>query len=569
MPNPSQSRWSSPLRLAVLAAALSLFFGIFTLPLIDRDEPRFSRATIEMAERGDWIIPWFNGDYRFDKPPLTYWLMQGGYLLLGQGEAGARLHSVLTSLGIAALLWWWLKKKGQPQAGLLSALVWLTIMQVQLHGRLAVADMPLIFFLTLASIALYELLQLPPAAKGRNWRLLLGASLGLAFLAKGPLAYLIPAVTLVFYRWLFRREQLPWKQLRPIQVLSLSIVPVIAWGLPALILTDGAYWKTGMGEHVIDRGFDSFNSRSIIPGYYFLTIFLSFLPWWSWAGAAVAEKGLRWRKDPFHAFLASWALAPFLIFLFYKTQLPHYTLPGFPALALLLGLTLNHGSLQHPFSRRFFWGVQIFWWILLAGLAVFFLVPAWPDERLPLRNLFGWLVLCLALLSLLPLLWKMGGTRSRRLLAPVILLAGITFYLGCHSLSKVCPAKDVARLLDPLPEDTLLIAQGYTEPSLVFYTGRYWKMEPSPGQFTSAWQQSSRVLAVTQRKEYPLFEWLYSMWAGEDARATRLAHEDIELLRSSVPASRRIQVEGFNPARMSWAVIEVWIKNDGDAGDRP
>lgn len=558
----------SPLRLAVIAAAFSLFLGIFTLPLIDRDEPRFARATVEMDERGDWIIPWFNGEYRFDKPPLTYWMMQGGYLLLGQGEAGARLHSVLSSLGVAVLLGWWLRRRGMSRAGLLAALVWLTIMQVQLHGRLAVADMPLLFFLTLSSIALYELLELPAdASGGRQWRLILGFSLGLGFLAKGPLAYLVPVVTLAFYRWVFYRQKITWKAIRPVQVICLSLVPVIAWGLPALILTEGAFWKTGMGEHVIDRGFDSFNSRSIIPGYYFLTIFLSFLPWWSWAGAAMAEGHLRWRRDSFHAYLASWAVAPFLIFLFYKTQLPHYTLPGFPALSLLLGLTLDRGSLQRPLSRRFFWGVQCFWWLLLVGLAVFFLVPQWPEERLPLRNLFGWLVLCLGLLTLLPLLWKNASPTALRLLAPVILLAGIAFYLGCHSFGKISPARQVAEIADHLPADTVLMAYGYTEPGLVFYADRYWKMEHSPEHFEEAWRQSPRILAVTQRKEYPLFEWVYAQWVRAPARATRRPPAEIDRLRQSVPPAQRTRIEGFNPARMSWSVLEVWVRNDDDGAD--
>jgi 4-amino-4-deoxy-L-arabinose transferase-like glycosyltransferase len=564
----SQFKWSSSLHLALLAAAFSLFLGIFDLPLIDRDEPRFTRATVEMIERGDWIIPWFNGDYRFDKPPLTYWMMRGGFLLLGQGEGGARLHSLLSSLGIAALLWWWLRRQGQARAGVLSALVWLTIMQVQLHGRLAVADMPLILFLSLSSIALYELIQSPKEPAGRMWRWALALSLGLAFLAKGPLAYIVPGVTLAFYRWVFGREKLPWKTIRPLQTIGLSLIPIIAWGLPALLATDGAYWNTGMGEHVIDRGIGSFNSRSIIPGYYFLTIFLSFLPWWSWAGAAAVEGTIRWRKNRFHAFLASWAAAPFLIFLFYKTQLPHYTLPAFPAIALLLGLTLDSGKLQRPFSLRFFWAVQVTWWVLLAGLAIFFMVPDWPAERLPLRNLFGWIILCLGLLSLLPLLWKWSNPISPRLLAPVILLAGTSFWLGSQEFSKICPAKHVNEIIQQFPSDTTLVATGYTEPSLVFYTDRYWEMTSSSKKFTATWQDSPRALAVIQRVEYPLFEWLYAQWSGQEPRATRKADEKINALRKSIPRFQRFDVEGFNSARLSWSVLEVWVKDDGVSGDR-
>ena len=60
-----------------------LLAGTFELPLLDRDEPRFSRATVEMAERGNWVIPYFNGQYRFDKPPLTYWRFGKSFLKTG------------------------------------------------------------------------------------------------------------------------------------------------------------------------------------------------------------------------------------------------------------------------------------------------------------------------------------------------------------------------------------------------------------------------------------------------------------------------------------------------------
>ena len=77
---------------------------------MDRDEPRFAHATVEMMERDSWTIPYFNGAYRFDKPPLTYWWMRLHYALLGVNELAARLHSVvavyLTALVVAGMALW-------------------------------------------------------------------------------------------------------------------------------------------------------------------------------------------------------------------------------------------------------------------------------------------------------------------------------------------------------------------------------------------------------------------------------------------------------------------------------
>src|SRR4029077_16653375 len=47
--------------------------GNSSLPLIDRDEPRFAEASREMRQNGDFLVPRLNGEYRFDKPPLIYW----------------------------------------------------------------------------------------------------------------------------------------------------------------------------------------------------------------------------------------------------------------------------------------------------------------------------------------------------------------------------------------------------------------------------------------------------------------------------------------------------------------
>lgn len=67
------ARFSARPQLAVLILGLVLLScGNWLLPLVDRDEPRFAEATREMRQRNDFLIPHFNGQYRFDKPPLIY-----------------------------------------------------------------------------------------------------------------------------------------------------------------------------------------------------------------------------------------------------------------------------------------------------------------------------------------------------------------------------------------------------------------------------------------------------------------------------------------------------------------
>src|SRR5438046_3272487 len=71
--------------------------GTWSLPLIDRDEPRFAEASREMLERGDYVIPFFNNQYRFDKPPLTYWAQAASYAAFGENDFAARLPSTIAA----------------------------------------------------------------------------------------------------------------------------------------------------------------------------------------------------------------------------------------------------------------------------------------------------------------------------------------------------------------------------------------------------------------------------------------------------------------------------------------
>ena len=67
--------------------------GTWVLPLVDRDEPRFAEASREMIERGDYVVPYFNNRYRFDKPPLTYWCQVASFRVFGENPFAARFPS--------------------------------------------------------------------------------------------------------------------------------------------------------------------------------------------------------------------------------------------------------------------------------------------------------------------------------------------------------------------------------------------------------------------------------------------------------------------------------------------
>ncbi len=105
-PKPGRWAWLEPIAIVLLALVLNLA-GNARTGLWDRDEPRYAVCVREMRERGDWIFPTFNGEPRYHKPVLIYWLMRLGTALGGDNPFGVRLVSALagaaTVLGVTVL----------------------------------------------------------------------------------------------------------------------------------------------------------------------------------------------------------------------------------------------------------------------------------------------------------------------------------------------------------------------------------------------------------------------------------------------------------------------------------
>ena len=360
---------AAPAKYAILFFACLLFHiaGTWSLPLIDRDEPRFAEASREMIQRGDYVVPYFNDQLRLDKPPLTYWAQTVSYRIFGQNDFAARFPSAVAAALTAVAIFTWATRIGAEKIGWWAAIVFTLSLQTFLHAKAAVADMWLVLFVTTAHWSGLELLRdrltansqcLTLNAEGptsnaegvhqtskskprtSHWWFLFYISLALGFLAKGPIAWL-PLLT-VASTILYAGNLQLGRRFKFVRGMLLMLAIVAAWGIPALIETHGEFVRIGIGRHVIGRslgameghGWNSLGGYLLLLPFYFVTVFVSFFPWSIKLPPLL--KRLWRQRDDIDRYLLSGIEIIVIIFSLIKTKLPHYTLPAFGLLGLLL-----------------------------------------------------------------------------------------------------------------------------------------------------------------------------------------------------------------------------------------
>lgn len=326
--------WFAILGLLTLAA-------LFARPPLVLDETRYLAVAWEMWQRGDFLVPFKNGAPYSHKPPLLFWLIQGGWSVFGPNDWWPRLLSPLLALANAWLTWR-LARRFWPDTSsiarlaplvLLSTLIWLVYAQA------------LMFDMLIAACALLGLNALAEAARPGNrpvlWWGLFGLAVGLGLLAKGPaiLAHLLPAALLAPW-WGGIRHRARWYGSMLVALLS-GVALALAWAIPAGIRGGEAYQHAIFWGQTAHRMVNSFAHQ--LPFWWYLaTLPLFFFPWMAWPGLMrrLAETLRTDWKNPGLRFILTWLGSALLIFSAISGKQPHYILPETPALALLIAVAL-------------------------------------------------------------------------------------------------------------------------------------------------------------------------------------------------------------------------------------
>ncbi|MFG0247260.1 MAG: ArnT family glycosyltransferase [Phycisphaeraceae bacterium JB051] len=380
------------------------WFTIFQSSLFDRDETRFSSATLEMLASGDYIVPTFNGDLRPDKPILIYWLMSIGVTLLGPCEAGVRFFAPV-GMAVSSLLTGWLGRRlFDPLAGFWSAAILCTSGLMLIVGGAATTDAVLLAFIMTAITPAIFMLQSGKASLGQLAAMLLG--LTGAMLTKGPVGLAVPVLSMIGMLWFGNRELRKAGKKSLIWLIVLSLVATgvfLLWAIPANQATDGEFAKIGIGRHIINRILEPQESHGgnffLSLPFYIPVIIGLFMPWTLLLyGSVRALYGRTLGNELSRAVLLGWFWPTFILMSVVATKLPHYILPVFPALAIVTAaaiseLTRNPKGLS---EKDWFWMEKggtcyfpLMWFstIALIGGPILFRVLNFEKTNLDLEDL--------------------------------------------------------------------------------------------------------------------------------------------------------------------------------------
>ncbi len=460
--------------LLVLVAALP---GLLSMPPLDRDESRFAQASLQMLESGDLIAIQFQHEPRNKKPAGIHWLQTAAVWVTGQAGSheiwAYRLPSLVGAI-FAVLVTFSIGQRlfGRGQ-GLLAAALLGGCIVVAVEAVNAKTDAMLLFSVTLAQLGLARAWMARDEAgpAGFATALCFWIGLGLGILIKGPLAPMVLGLTLLVLCLSTRR----WRwlaALRPLYGLPLMLLIAAPWYI-AITLQDQGFLMRAANEDLIPKLLQGVESHGQPPGFYLGVQLVALWPAAIFTVPALIAAWQARRKMPGLAFLLAWLIPSWLVFELTPTKLPHYTLPTYPALTLLVAWAAFAGSawLKGRLAKAF--AVLTFLGGTAIAVGIVWLPLTFGAEAAVGPGVVAALLVLAATYVSGALAWRGRPLGALAWGAPMVALVmawGMSLYVPKLSFLWISPRLAAAYQEFKAPDAPPLASVGYHEPSLVFLT---------------------------------------------------------------------------------------------------
>ncbi|MEX0695777.1 MAG: glycosyltransferase family 39 protein, partial [Rhodospirillales bacterium] len=320
---------------------ICLIAAIWLRPPLPVDETRYLAVAWEMWLRGDFLVPYLNGEPYHHKPPLLFWLMHAGWSVFGVNEWWPRLVAPLFAL---ATLW---------GTGRLSRLLWPD--DATAAGLAPVILVGALFWSIFQTLTMFDMMLTTCTVAGlcgvvQAWRqggwvgwLITALAIGVGVLAKGPaiLLHIVPVALLA--PWWGRvlpggpdRPMVSWRRWYLSLLLSVLAGAAMAlmWAIPAGIRGGAEYREMIFWGQSAGRIVDSFDHAR--PFWWYAALLPPLLlPWLVWPRLWRAFGARPTQPDGAIRLLVSWIVPALFIFSLISGKQLHYLLPESPAFALL------------------------------------------------------------------------------------------------------------------------------------------------------------------------------------------------------------------------------------------
>jgi len=495
----------------LLAAGLLFSINLGGLPLRDWDEGIVAQVARDLWRSqflapGDfgtrwnsWIHPTLAGDPYLSKPPLVHWLIALTYAIGGINEWTTRLPgAILTALSVPLLYGVGRELFPQRAPAIFAAGIYLTLLPVVRHGRLAMLDGAVLCFF------LFLLFCLLRTRRDLRWSIGVGIGFGLLCLTKGILALLLGAIAILFI--LLDTPRL----LRSSYVWSgvfLGSLPAVLWYAAQWLRYGTTFLTITLFNQSISRVWMPVENNTGAVWYYVLEILKLSLPWLIFLPQEFRltweNRNLSWAK-----LTLVWSSSFLLVISLMSTKLPWYVLPVYPALALMGGVFLaehwdisdvmgrgQHPRHSYPLAWTILFGlIAIAAWIISIYVGIVDASPK-PDLQLVLVAAALTFTTTTVLVQrqdsqfILILLW---GTY-------VSLLLLMASHLWVWELNEKYPVKPVAALIQQQvpPGQRVLTSYPYHRPSLNFYSDRQ-IVPASAAEIQADWRQTAHPYLLVE-----------------------------------------------------------------------
>jgi 4-amino-4-deoxy-L-arabinose transferase-like glycosyltransferase len=474
----------------LLAAIFIYTVNLGDLPLRDWDEGTVAQVAreISLAPAGSmrWLFPTLGGEPYLNKPPLMHLLIAGAFSLGGVNEWTARLPgALLSAISVPLLFLIGREIFHQRWAAVYGAAVYLTMLPVVRHGRLAMLDGAVVCFFLVMMLCLLR------SRRDLRYCLGVGIGFGLICLTKGMIAILLGSIAIIFLFW--DTPRLLTSRYMWVGIL-IGSVPVCFWYGAQLLHYGHFFTSTSLMNQSLNRLWESVEGNSGPAWYYLLEILKYNWPWLIFFPSSIhliwQNRNLSWAK-----LILVWSVVYLVAISLMRTKLPWYVFPIYPSLALAIGAQLAQVRKWPSLSSY-----PRFWIATLALLAVvatagcvYYTWAATPIS-LDLQLIFAALAMTMALAGVLA---ERGDEQFLNVLFWGTYLALLLLMNSHHwvwELGEAYPVKPVADMIQQAnPSVTKIYTSfSYHRPSLDFYSQRaiipvsedklqdYWRQTDQP-----------------------------------------------------------------------------------------